>query len=47
MDRFLAAMLEIAERAERDPASFATQPETTPVSRVDEVKAARDMRFTA
>jgi glycine dehydrogenase subunit 2 len=28
-------------------ASFAPQPETTPVSRVDELKAARDMRFTA
>jgi glycine dehydrogenase subunit 2 len=47
IDRFIAAMLAIADRAERDPASFRDQPRTTPVSRLDEVKAARDMRFKA
>jgi len=47
LDRFIAALLAIAEQAERDPASFAELPRTTPVSRVDELKAARDMRFTA
>jgi len=47
LDRFIDAMIEIAAQAERDPASFADLPRTTPVSRVDERKAARDMRFTA
>lgn len=47
MDEFIAAMLEIADRAERDPVSFAAMPRNTPVGRLDEVKAARDMRFKA
>jgi glycine dehydrogenase subunit 2 len=47
LDRFIAAMLEIADLAERDPARFRTMPETTPVCRPDEVKAARDLRLTA
>ena len=47
MDEFIAAMLEIADMAERDPVSFAAMPRNTPVGRLDEVKAARDMRFKA
>jgi len=40
-------MLEIADLAERDPAQFPAMPRTTPVGRLDEVKAARDMCFKA
>ncbi len=43
LDRFIAAMRRLAERAETDPESFAQAPRNTPVSRPDEVKAARDM----
>jgi glycine dehydrogenase subunit 2 len=45
MDEFVDAMREIAELAERDPAQFSAMPRTTPVGRLDEVKAARDMCF--
>jgi glycine dehydrogenase subunit 2 len=47
LDGFIAAMLAIAERAERDPASFADAPRTAPVCRPDETRAARDMDFRA
>jgi len=47
IDRFVRVMRAIAERAERDPASFREQPRTTPIGRLDEVKAAKDMRFKA
>jgi glycine dehydrogenase subunit 2 len=47
MDEFVRAMLEIADLAEKDPAQFQAMPRNTPVSRVDEVKAARDMRLRA
>ena len=46
MDRFIAAMIEIAELAEKDPAGFKPLPRTTPVSRLDELKAAKDMIFS-
>lgn len=45
LDRFIAAMIEIAQQAETDPASFSSLPATTPVGRLDELKAAKDMRF--
>ena len=45
LDRFIAAMIEIAEQAQTDPASFAALPATTPVTRLDETKAAKDMKF--
>ena len=45
LDAFAEAMIEIARRAENDPGSFAAAPETAPVSRPDEVKAARNMDF--
>jgi glycine dehydrogenase subunit 2 len=47
MDRFIQAMLDIADLAERDPAQFKDMPRNTPVGRLDELKAAKDMRFSA
>jgi glycine dehydrogenase subunit 2 len=47
MDEFIRAMLEIADQAQSDPGRFAAMPRHTPVGRLDEVKAAKDMRFTA
>ncbi|MBF0216293.1 MAG: aminomethyl-transferring glycine dehydrogenase subunit GcvPB [Candidatus Omnitrophica bacterium] len=43
LDRFIAIMIELAELAEKDPESFKAFPRTTPVGRLDEVKAAKDM----
>lgn len=47
IDRFISIMLEIAAQAETYPESFHDMPKTTPVSRLDETKAARDMKLTA
>lgn len=47
LDAFVAAMLELAARAEQTPQSFATLPATTEISRVDEARAARSMTLTA
>lgn len=48
LDRFIDAMIEIARAVERGEAdTFKDMPRTTPVSRLDETKAAREMRFTA
>ena len=41
LDAFIAAMIEIAELAERDPEAIKSCPRTAPVSRLDEVAAAR------
>ena len=41
LDAFIDAMIEIADLAERDPEAITSCPKTTPVSRLDEVKAAR------
>ncbi len=43
LDRFVAAMKEILEEAERSPELLKTAPHTTPVRRLDEVKAAREL----
>ncbi len=43
LDRFVAAMLEIADLAERDPKALHDAPLTTPVGRLDEVEAAKRM----
>ncbi|MBD3426771.1 MAG: aminotransferase class V-fold PLP-dependent enzyme [Candidatus Omnitrophica bacterium] len=43
LDRFIEVMLRLADLAERDPASFKQYPATTPVGRLNEVKAAKDM----
>ena len=45
IDRFIAAMIKLAELAEKNPGAFKEMPVTTPVSRLDEVKAARDMKL--
>ena len=41
LDRFIAAMRQIAEEAETDPESLRSAPHYTPVSRLDEARAAR------
>jgi glycine dehydrogenase subunit 2 len=43
LDIFVSVMRTLARLAEEDPGSFAECPSNAPVSRVDEVKAARDM----
>jgi glycine dehydrogenase subunit 2 len=42
IDRFIAAMIEIAELAQRDPKAITSCPKNTPIGRPDEVKAARE-----
>ncbi len=43
LDAFTDAMIDIARRAETDPDSVTSCPKTTPIGRLDETKAARDM----
>jgi glycine dehydrogenase subunit 2 len=43
LDSFADALLKIAEEAHSDPALLTEAPHNTPVSRLDEVKAARDL----
>jgi glycine dehydrogenase subunit 2 len=43
LDAFCDAMIEIARLAETDPSSVKASPTTTPVARLDEVAAARNM----
>jgi len=43
LDGFTAAMQEIAREAEADPATVKSAPHTTPVRRLDDVKAAREL----
>jgi glycine dehydrogenase subunit 2 len=43
LDEFISAMKEIAEESERDPSLVLSAPHLTKVSRLDEVKAARDL----
>ncbi len=45
LDEFISAMKRIAEKAEKSPSEVCAAPVSTPVSRPDEVKAARDMDF--
>jgi len=47
LDAFAADLIRIAKLAEENPAAFAAMPECTRVSRVDETKAAREMRLKA
>ncbi len=42
LDQFIAVMREAAELAETDPSTFKRAPLTTPISRLDETKAARE-----
>jgi len=46
LDAFVAAMKEIREEAERDPDMVKGAPYTTPVRRLDDVKAARELDLT-
>jgi glycine dehydrogenase subunit 2 len=41
LDEFIAAMIDIAELADRDPEAFHAMPTTAPVSRPNETQAAR------
>ena len=43
LDRFAEAMIELAGLAQTDPESLKRAPVTTPVGRLDEVAAARNM----
>ena len=43
MDKFAELMIEAAQLAKDDPEAFHAMPLTTPVSRPDEVKAAKDL----
>ena len=43
LDIFISTMIEFARLAEEDPGAFKEFPKTTPVGRLDEVKAAKDM----
>jgi glycine dehydrogenase subunit 2 len=46
LDAFVEAMLVIAGEARRDPALVTGAPHATPVRRLDEVKAARELGLT-
>ena len=46
LDAFIDAMIEIAGLAENDPATLKAAPVTTPVSRPDEVAAAKNLNIT-
>jgi glycine dehydrogenase subunit 2 len=45
LDAFVAAMVQIAEEARTDPEILHSAPHMTPVGRLDEVKAARELRL--
>jgi glycine dehydrogenase subunit 2 len=45
LDRFADAMIAIAREAESDPARVREAPHSTPVRRLDEARAARDLRL--
>jgi len=46
LDEFIGAMKEIAELAESDPETLKNAPVTTPVCRLDETKAVKEMNFS-
>jgi glycine dehydrogenase subunit 2 len=45
LDAFISAMKEIAEQAEKNPETLKNAPISTPVGRLNETKAAREMDF--
>ncbi|MFA5370243.1 MAG: aminomethyl-transferring glycine dehydrogenase subunit GcvPB, partial [Candidatus Omnitrophota bacterium] len=45
LDKFIEAMIEAAELARTDPGKFADMPATTPVRRLDETRAARELNL--
>jgi len=44
LDAFIAALIRIAEKAKSDPASLKKAPVSTPVGRLDQVKAVKDAK---
>ena len=46
LDQFVDDLIRILEQAENDPASVQSAPSRTPVGRLDEVKAARNLELT-
>jgi glycine dehydrogenase subunit 2 len=47
IDELIEALLEVADLADSASEQFPAMPRTTPVSRLDETKAAKDMKFRA
>ena len=47
IDAFIDAMIRIAKKAETDPESLLSAPKTTPVGRLDEAKAAKDVNIAS
>lgn len=47
IDAFIEAMIEIAKQTETDPDSIKATPKTTPVSRLDETAAARNLNIAS
>jgi glycine dehydrogenase subunit 2 len=47
MDAFIDAMIKIAETAKTDPEKLKAAPVTTPVGRLDETKAARELNIAS
>ena len=47
LDEFGRVMLDLADLAESNPAAFAELPRNTPVGRLDEAKAAREMNLAS
>ncbi len=45
LDEFIEVMIEIAKLAEEHPDVLKNTPVTTPVKRLDEVKAARELKL--
>lgn len=45
LDKFISAMIEIAKLAEENPQALKDAPLSTPVKRLDEVKAARELKL--
>lgn len=47
MDAFIEAMIQIAQKAETEPETLKAAPVTTPVGRLDETKAARELNIAS
>lgn len=47
LDAFIETMIDLAEQARTDPQSFANSPSTTPLGRLDETKAAKQLDIAA
>ena len=43
LDEFIQAMIQIAREADENPGVVKSAPQNTPVTRLDEVKAAREL----